>query len=104
MTAASSPSPLMTRELPGTSIASSCSISSSSRTAARSWLSVPVDDPRAVEVVRGEFHPHAAPGEDPDPEATHLAGHVAEHGPIHVVELHSEHRIRKGLDDPPLQL
>jgi hypothetical protein len=65
---------------------------------------MPVDNPGAVQIVGRELDPDAVAGEDPDPEAPHLAGHVAEHGSIHVVELHPEHRVGQGLDDLTLQL
>ena len=41
-------------------------------------LPVAVDDPRAIEVVGRQLDPHAVPGQDADPEAAHLARHVAE--------------------------
>src|SRR3954470_13098157 len=37
-----------------------------------------VDDAGAVEVVGGQLHPYAVAGQDPDPEAAHLARHVPE--------------------------
>ena len=40
---------------------------------------MPVDDSRAVEVVGGELATDAIPGENADPEAAHLAGHMTEH-------------------------
>ncbi len=64
---------------------------------------VPVDDPGTVEVVWGELDADAIAGEDADPEATHLPGHVTEDRAIHVVELHTEHRVRKSLDDLALE-
>ena len=64
---------------------------------------MPVDDPRAMKVVRRNLDPHAVAGEDADAEPPHLARHVAEHL-VTVVELHAEHRVRKGLYDLPLEL
>ena len=62
-----------------------------------------VDDPRAVEVVRGDLDPDAITREDPDAEAPHLAGHVAEHL-VAVVELHPEHGVRERLYDLTFEL
>ena len=62
------------------------------------WLAMAIDDPRAVEVIRGDLDPHPIPRQDPDAEAPHLAGHVAEHL-VAVVELHPEHRVRERLHD-----
>src|SRR5829696_7966302 len=59
---------------------------------------VAIDDAPAVEVIRGDLHPHPIPRQDPDAEAAHLAGHVAEHF-MAVVELHPEHRVRERLHD-----
>src|ERR1039457_5148118 len=58
---------------------------------------MPVDDPRAVEVIRGELTAHAIAGQDSDSEAAHLARHVPEHHMV-VVELYTEHRVGQGLD------
>ena len=63
---------------------------------------VPVDDPRAVEVVWGELAADAVAGQDPDPEAPHLACDVAEDDVI-VIELHAEHRVGQGLDHLALE-
>jgi hypothetical protein len=63
---------------------------------------VPVDDPGAVEIVGGQLAANAIAGEDPDPEAAHLAGDVAEHDVV-VVELYPKHRVRKRLDHLPLE-
>src|SRR5918994_4379270 len=57
-----------------------------------------VDDPRPVEVIRRDLHPHPVPREDPDAEAPHLARDVSEHL-VAVVELHPEHRVRERLHD-----
>src|SRR3954452_7915011 len=62
-----------------------------------------VDDPGAVEVVLGQLHPYAVAGQDPDPEAAHLARDVPEDG-VAVVELDAEHGVRKGLHDLALEL
>src|SRR5204863_3461927 len=66
-------------------------------------LAMPVDDPRAVEVVRGQLDPHAVTGQDADPKPPHLARDVPEHHVV-VVELDAEHRVRQGLDDLALEL
>jgi len=63
---------------------------------------MPVDDPGAVEVVRRKLAANAIAGEDPDPEAAHLAGHVTEDDVI-VVELYAEHRVGQGLDHLTLE-
>src|SRR5450432_1477311 len=63
---------------------------------------MPVDDPRAVEVVRGELAANAIAGEDADPEAPHLARNMPEHDVL-VVELHAEHRVGQGLDHLALE-
>src|SRR5450759_2700529 len=92
----------MMRGSPLLSSCSSASISSSSRT--RVLSAVAVDDPRAVQVVRGELDPYAVAGQDADPEPSHLARDVAENDPVHVVELDTEHRVGQGLYDLSLEL
>src|SRR3954449_5145597 len=62
-----------------------------------------VDDAGAVEVVGGQLHPYAVAGQDPDPEAAHLARHVPEDR-VAVVELDAEHGVRKRLDHLALEL
>src|SRR5215217_8308788 len=57
-----------------------------------------IDDARAVEVIWGDLNPNPVPRQDPDAEAAHLAGDVAEHL-VAVVELHPEHRVRARLHD-----
>jgi hypothetical protein len=64
---------------------------------------MPVDDPRAMEVVRRNLDAYAVAGEDADAEPPHLARHVAEHL-VTVVELHAEHRVRERLYDLPFEL
>src|SRR3954452_4582726 len=95
-TAASSPSQRMTRE-PGrrSSAAPIASISASSP--------MPVDDPRAVEVVRRDLDAHPIPRQDPDAETSHLARHVPEDD-VAVVELHPEHGVRERLDHLAFEL
>jgi hypothetical protein len=66
-------------------------------------LAVAVDDPRAVEVVRGELAAHAVTRKDPDAEPAHLPRDVAEHDVV-VVELDAEHRVWQGLDHLALEL
>src|SRR5689334_18942358 len=83
---------------------SSASISSSSRIGGADRSAVAVDDPSAVEVVRRELDPDPVAGEDPNSKAPHLAGHMAEHDTIHVVELHAKHCVGQGLDDLAFQL
>src|SRR6204780_604724 len=63
---------------------------------------MPVDDPRAVQVVGGGLAAHAGPGEDADPEAAHLAGDVPEYHVI-VVELDSKHGVGQRLDHLALE-
>src|SRR6478736_4585481 len=63
---------------------------------------VAVDDPCAVEVVRGQLAAHAVAGQDADPKAPHLSGYMSEHDVV-VVELHAEHRVRQGLDHLALE-
>src|SRR6202522_1211061 len=107
MTGASSPIQRTTRGSVRSSRRGSVSISSSSRIPPRlappAPLPVPVDDAGAIEVVRRQLDADAVAREDPDPETSHLAGHVAEHDAIHVVELHAEHRVRQGFDDFALE-
>src|SRR3954468_12851743 len=61
--------------------------------ARRSSSPMAIHDPRPVEVVRRDLDPDAVTGKDANPEAPHLAGHVAEYF-VAVVELHPEHRVR----------
>lgn len=63
---------------------------------------MPVDDPGAVEVVRGELTADAVAGQDPDAETTHLSRHMPEHDVV-VVQLHAKHRVRQGLDHLALE-
>src|SRR5437763_1595388 len=62
-----------------------------------------IDDPGAIQVVRRELDAHAVTRKDADSEPPHLAGDVAQHDPIHVVELDAEHRIGESFDDLSLQ-
>ena len=62
-----------------------------------------VDDPCPVQVVWRELDADPVAGEDPDPEAAHLSGHVSEDDPIHVVELDAEHRVRERFDHLSLE-
>src|ERR1700759_2869162 len=110
-TAASSPGPRITRPGADSSRAApartrcTLSISSRSRIAGvRRWSAVAVDDPRAIEVVRRQLDAYPVTREDPNPKPPHLAGHVAGHDTVHVVELDSEHRVREALDHLALQL
>src|SRR3954454_17771091 len=95
-TAGSSPSQRTTRA-PGrrSSAAPIASISASSP--------MPVDDPRAGEVVRRDLDAYPIPRQDPDAEAPHLARDVPEDD-VAVVELHPEHRVRERLDDLAFEL
>ena len=63
---------------------------------------MPVDDPRAVQIVGRKLAADAIAGEDADAESPHLAGHMPEHHVV-VVELHTEHRVGQGLDDLALE-
>ena len=63
---------------------------------------MPVNDPRAVQVVGGELAANAIAREYADPEAPHLAGHMSKDDVL-VVELHAEHRVRQGLDHLALE-
>src|SRR4051794_39552968 len=95
-TAASSPSQRTTREAGRRARAAPiASISASSP--------MPVDDPRAVEVIRRDLDPHPIPRQDPDAEPPHLARDVPEDD-VAVVELHPEHRVRERLDDLAFEL
>src|SRR3954462_9807263 len=64
---------------------------------------MPVDDPRAVEVIRRHLDPHPIPRQDPDAEPSHLARHMSEDD-VAVVELHPEHGVRERLDDLAFEL
>src|SRR3954463_15215542 len=66
-------------------------------------LLVAVDDAPAGQVVRRELHDDPVLGEDPDVVLTHLAADVRE-DPVSVLQLHAEHRVRQGFDDPALYL
>jgi hypothetical protein len=64
---------------------------------------MPVDDPRAVEVVRRDLDAHPIPRQDPDAEPSHLARDMSEDD-VAVVELHPEHRVRERLDHLAFEL
>jgi NhaP-type Na+/H+ or K+/H+ antiporter len=64
---------------------------------------VAVDDAAAGQVVRRQLDHHPVLGEDPDVVLTHLAADVCE-DPVSVLQLHAEHRVRQGLDDPAFDL
>src|SRR5437868_3467590 len=66
-------------------------------------LSISVDDPPAVQVVRGQLDADAVAREDPDPVAAHLAGRVAQRL-VTVVERDPEHAVPQRLDDLALEL
>ena len=57
----------------------------------------PEGDSAACEAVRRELDLDAIALKDPDAEAPHLAGDVAEHRVV-VVEPYAKHRVREGLD------
>ena len=63
---------------------------------------VPIDDSRAVQIVRGELAANAITRQDADPKAAHLSCDVPEHNVV-VVQLHAEHRVRQGLDHLALE-
>src|SRR5208283_4430124 len=67
--------------------------SSAAMDSIRESSAMPVDDPRAVQVIRGQLAANAITRENADPEASHLARHVTEHDVI-VIELDAEHRVR----------
>src|SRR4051794_29342193 len=95
-TAASSPSQRTTREAGRRARAAPiASISASSP--------MPVDDPRAVEVIGRDLDPHPIPRQDPDAEPSHLARDMSEDD-VAVVELHPEHGVRERLDDLAFEL
>src|SRR6202035_4356577 len=110
ITAASSPIPRTRRERCGAPATASppaapcpcVRASSAAMDSIRERSAVPVDDPRAVQVVGGELAAHAVAGKDADPEAPHLARHVPEHDVI-VVQLHAEHRVGQSLDHLALE-
>src|SRR5215208_4985894 len=64
---------------------------------------MPVDDPRAVEVIRRHLDPHPIPRQDPDAEPSHLARDMSEDD-VAIVELHPEHGVRERLDDLAFEL
>src|SRR5712692_3407723 len=66
-------------------------------------LLVAVDDPAAVEVVRGELDLHPVAGEDTDPVAPHLPGRVAERL-MAAVEGDPEIPVPQRLDDLAVEL
>src|SRR3954464_8350623 len=66
-------------------------------------LLVAVDDPAARQVVGRQLHDDLVLGEDPDVVLTHLAADVRQ-DLVPVLELHPEHRIGQGFDDPALDL
>ena len=66
-------------------------------------LTVAVDDPRAVKIVRRNFNADAVTGEDSNPVAAHLACYVTENQ-MAVVEFDAEHRVWQRLNDVALEL
>src|SRR4051794_2156986 len=64
---------------------------------------VAVDDPAARQVVGRQLHHDLVLGEDPDVVLTHLAADVRQ-DLVPVLELHPEHRVGQGFDDPALDL
>src|SRR5215212_7304403 len=66
-------------------------------------LAVSVNDAAARQVVRRQLDLDPVTGIDPDPEAAHLAGGVAERL-MAVVELDLEQTVRESLDDLALHL
>src|SRR3954462_2597424 len=100
-TAQSSPIQRTTREPGGRS--SSAPMASMSASSPRTALAVAVHDARAVQVVGRDLHAHAVARQDPDPEAPHLAGDVAQ-DLVAVVELDAEHGVGEGLHDLALEL
>src|SRR5436309_12805287 len=65
-------------------------------------LLVPVGDPTSAEVVRGELHLDAIPGQDADVVHAHLPGDVGQHL-VPVLELDPEHGVGQWLDDSALE-
>ena len=63
---------------------------------------VPVGDPTSAEVVGGELHLDAVPGQDADVVHAHLPGDVGQHL-VAVLELDPEHGVRERLDDRPFE-
>ena len=63
---------------------------------------MPVDDPRAVQIVGGELTADAIARQDANAEAPHLAGHMPEHDVV-VIELHTEHGVGQSLDHLALE-
>src|SRR5207237_9594260 len=70
-----------------------------------SWSLVPNSprDAAPLQVVRGELDEHFVPRHDANEVHPHLAADVREDR-VAVLELHLEHRVRKGLGDCPLHL
>ena len=66
-------------------------------------LTVAVDDPRAVKIVRRNFNADAVTGEDSNPVATHLACYVAE-DQMAIVEFDAKHRVWQRLNYVALEL
>src|SRR4051812_23620970 len=73
------------------------------RAGGRAGLLVAVDDAAAGQVVGTELHDHAVLRQDADVVLAHLPRDVRENL-VAVLELHPEHRVREGLDDPALDL
>ena len=72
------------------------------RTFMSAFLLVPVGDATSVEVVGGELHLDAIPGQNPDVVHPHLPGNVGEYL-VAVLQFHPEHGVRQGFDDRALQ-
>lgn len=68
-----------------------------------SVLLVAVDDSPALEVVRRKLDDNSVLGEDADVVLAHLSADVGEHL-VPVIQFHSEHCVRQGLDDAALYL
>ena len=64
-------------------------------------LFVAVRDSAVREIVRRELHENAVSGQNADEVHPDLSRHVSEHF-VPVREFDAKHRVRKGLDDRPL--
>lgn len=77
------------------------SVVEAARQPGRNWLSQPVRDSAARQVVRGEFDPNTVPRQNSNEVHPKLPGNVGQH-PMSVLKFNSEHGVRERLKNRTL--